>query len=131
MMIQRAWKIGKFLAAGLPAALLAIPVNYLLVTQAHIPKPAAYALVLALQVITNFFACRYFVFEQTARTSLGSQFFQFTSGILAFRVADWGLYTLLVGYFGKYFLILQIINIVVFALLKFKFSERVMEGDKD
>lgn len=126
-MIARTFKIGKFLAAGLPAALLAIPANYLLVELGHFPKPAAYAIVLGLQVVVNFFACRYFVFARTATTSLARQFVQFTSGILAFRLADWILYSLLVGYFGAYFTMLQVFNIVLFALMKFRFSERIME----
>jgi len=40
-------KVIKFGVAGLPSFLVAIPLNYLLVTRWHMAKPAAYALVLA------------------------------------------------------------------------------------
>lgn len=125
-----AFKIGKFLAAGVPSGLLALPINYLLVEALHLDKSLAYAIVLLLQVTANFFICRAFVFERTATSSLRSQFVKFMGGILAFRAADWLLYSLFVGFFGNYFLILQIINAVLFALLKFRFSERVMEGSR-
>ena len=128
--MQRVFKIGKFLAAGVPAGLVALPVNYLLVESAHLNKPTAYAIVLIFQVTVNFFICRHFVFEKTSASSVRAQFLQFMGGILAFRSADWALYSLLVGFFGNYFLILQVINAILFAWLKFRFSERVMEGER-
>jgi|GEM_PF-2641150 len=81
---HRAFKVGKFLAAGVPAGLIALPINYMLVESAHLNKPAAYAIVLLFQVAVNFFICRHFVFEKTSSASLRTQFVQFMSGILAF-----------------------------------------------
>ncbi len=127
-MKKRAFKVGKFLAAGIPAALLAIPLNYALVEFGHLPKPLAYAIVLIMQVLVNFLACRYIVFARTSKVPVHVQFIQFSLGILGFRVADWATYSLLAGYFGMYYPVLQVFNIVLFALLKFRFSERVMEG---
>ncbi len=127
-MKDRVFKVGKFLAAGIPAGVVALPVNYLLVESAHVNKPAAYAMVLVLQVTANFFICRHLIFEKTTASSVRTQFVQFMSGILAFRTADWAIYVLFVGFFGSYFLALQVFNAVLFAWLKFRFSERVMEG---
>ena len=129
-MKKRAFKVGKFLAAGVPAGLIALPINYLLVESAHLSKPAAYAIVLLFQVTVNFFICRHFVFEKTSSSPIRTQFVQFMSGILAFRTADWAVYSVFVGFFGSYFLALQVINAVLFAWLKFRFSERVMEGKR-
>lgn len=121
----------RFIAWGVPAGLLAIPLNYALVQFVHIQKPGAYAIVLIFQVALNFFICRHLVFEKTASSSLRTQFAQFVGGILTIRAADWALYSLLVGFFGNYFLVLQVINALLFAWLKFRFSERVMEGRAD
>ena len=121
-------KLGRFLAAGLPAALVAMHLNYALVELARWPKPAAYALALVMQVTINFFACRYFVFARTASASAHVQFAQFASGILGFRVLDWIIYAALVSFLGPYYLALQGFNLVLFALLKFRVTERVMEG---
>lgn len=120
-------KLGGFLAAGLPAFILAVPLNWLLVERLGWYKAFAYALVLVFQVTMNFFMCRWFVFTDRKETALGTQFIQFLSGILLFRLADWGLYFLLVSVLGFYFLAVQVTNIFIFAVLKFKFSQKVME----
>lgn len=127
---RRFFKVGRFLVAGLPGAALAIPLNYVLVERAGWAKPSAYAGVLVVQVMVNFFACRYFVFSPTARSPLHVQFTKFVAGILLFRLADWALYSALVGFFGSWYLLLQVINAAIFALAKFRFSERVMEGPR-
>lgn len=117
-----------FLVAGLPAIALAIPLNYSLVTLLQMPAPAAYAVVLVIQVTLNFFCCRWFVFKSPPGTSLWKQYGKFTGGILAFRILDWGVYVFLVQVMGWYFLLVQLLNVFVFALLKFGYSKRVMEG---
>lgn len=115
----------KFMAAGLPSFGLAVPVNYLLVSHAHLGKPLAYALVMAMQVTINFFMCRRFVFGEQGTGSLARQFGAFFTGIMAFRVADWLLYVLLVNIAGLYYLMAQILNVAVFGIAKFVFSEWV------
>ena len=115
----------KFMAVGLPAFLLAVPLNYLLVERAHFAKPLAYALVMALQVSINFFMCRAFVFERSDRRSLWVEFGSFFGGIMLFRLADWVVYVFLVNVVGLYYLAVQLVNVAVFALLKFLFSEWV------
>jgi putative flippase GtrA len=126
-LIARGYQMGGFLAAGLPAFALAIPLNWFLVDRLHWWAPSAYALALVGQVSLNFFMCRRFVFRQPKSTRLHVQFGQFMVGILFFRMADWLLYTLLVKYVGLYYLGVQVANVLVFAVLKFKFSQRVME----
>jgi len=121
-------KMGAFLASGFPAFLIAIPLNWVLVKRQGWNSAAAYALVLVIQVIINFFMCRWFVFRENKAVSLRIQFCQFVSGILFFRLADWALYTVLVSGLGLYFLAVQAANTIIFAVMKYNFSRRVMEG---
>ena len=120
-------KLIKFLLAGLPSFLVAIPVNWLLVEQLNMGKALSYACVLFMQVTINFFICRVWVFESAGRQSILVRYFQFLAGIFFFRLADWGLYTVLVSFFGLFYLGVQVFNIVIFAFLKFHFSKRVIE----
>ena len=119
--------MGRFLAAGLPSFLLAVPLNWFLVEHLQWQESIAYALVLVFQVSVNFFMCRWFVFKDRKSTALWVQFYQFTIGILFFRLADWALYTVLVRFAGLYYLAVQVANVFIFAVLKFKFSKKVME----
>ncbi len=130
-------KVVKFLAAGLPSFVLAVPLNLVLVARAGLPKAAAYAIVLLMQVSINFFLCRRFVFKGETQRSLPAQFGQFLLGISGFRLADWVLYsaavwgieryTAIPEAWGSYYVLLQFANVVLFAALKFEFSRRVME----
>jgi putative flippase GtrA len=124
---QEGKKILAFLLAGLPSFLLALPINYILVEYYKWPEILAYALVLLCQVTINFFLCRLIVFKEHNGKPLLTQFWLFFSGILGFRVADWVIYAFLVQTWGFYYLGVQMTNIVLFSLLKFKFSERVIE----
>lgn len=121
-------KLFNFLAVGIPAFLIAVPLNWFLVEKLLWPKPAAYALVLILQVTINFFACILFVFKRDQTRSLASQFAIFTSGILAVRILDWGLYSLLVKTTSIHYLIIQFSNVILFSLAKFAFARRIIEG---
>lgn len=123
-------KLFKFFVAGLPAFALAIPLNYGLVAWAALPKSAAYALVLAVQVTINFFACRYFVFDADRSTSLWKSFAVFLNGILLFRVLDWALYSVLTTKFGLPFIGVQLFNVGFFGLMKFEFFRRLFEPKK-
>lgn len=123
-------KLLKFFAAGLPSFLIAIPLNWLLVTRAGWPKPAAYAVVLALQVTINYFACRFFVFDAERGGGLWKSFAVFVNGILLFRLLDWGVYSLLTTQFDLPFIGVQLFNVALFGLLKFEFSRRVFEHQK-
>lgn len=116
----------RFVLAGLPAFVLAVPLNWALVRLAGVPKSPAYAIVLSFQVIVNFFICYYFVFEKAGERSLLSQFWQFTAGILAFRAMDWAVYSLGTSLLGVPFLVMQLVDVVVFMLLKYLFARRVM-----
>ena len=120
-------KLGGFLAAGLPSFALAVPLNWVLVERFLWHKAGAYALVLCIQVTLNFFMCRWFVFKDRYDSSLWIQYSQFVSGILFFRLADWALYMFLVSVMDFYFLAVQLANVIIFSILKFKLSQKVME----
>jgi len=125
---QTLLKLLKFLAIGIPAFLVAIPLNYLLVEKLLWHKSAAYALVLVVQVTINFFACILFVFKRDASRSMASQFAIFMSGILAARMLDWALYSFLVRVTPIHYLLIQFFNVMVFSLAKFAFARRAIEG---
>jgi len=114
----------KFGVSGLPSFLIAIPLNIFLVERVAIDKGVAYAVVITFQVTVNFFVCRYFAFNRKDTKSLWAEFGAFFSGIMIFRIADWGLYYFIVEVIGfpKYVLV-QLINVFIFAILKFLFSE--------
>jgi len=124
-------KLFKFLLVGLPAFILALPLNYYLVEKANIPIPVGYIIVLCMQVTINFFLCRRFVFDPHPDKTLFRQFWQFFSGIIVFRIADWALYTLLTGAFDLYYMGVQMANIFLFAIIKFQYSSMVMEQRKN
>lgn len=121
------FRLLRFLAAGFPAFLVALLLNWLLVSQLHWPKPLAYAVVLFAQVSVNFFACFYFVFERTAPRPTFAQFWKFLTGIALFRGADWLAYTVMVEWARVPYLAAQLVNVTLFALLKFRFSASVFE----
>jgi putative flippase GtrA len=125
---RRGFKLFKFLAAGLPSFVVAVPLNYLLVDRADLHTGVAYALVLLAQVSVNFFMCRLFVFERTAiRPPIVKEFLAFVAGMAVFRLADWVVYYVLVNQVGVSYLAVQLSNVVFFAVLKFLFAERVMK----
>jgi len=124
---ERAVRLLKFLAAGLPAFLLALPANYWLAGRLGLAKPFAYAIVLAGQVTLNFFLCRAFVFEKRGEGIL-REFGQFVAGILGFRAADWLVYVLLVDVCGLYYLAVQLGNVLVFSVPKFVFAKSVFRA---
>lgn len=124
--LHRGVKLFKFLLAGLPSFLLAVPLNYALVEWVHLAKGLAYAAVLIFQVTINFFMVRFFVFERKNPRSLLVEFGAFFAGIMLTRLADWAVYVLLVNVFGFYYLAVQLANVVIFSIVKFLFSEKVL-----
>lgn len=122
------YKLLKFLAIGIPAFLIAIPLNYFLVEKILWPKPVAYALVLVVQVTINFFACIFFVFKRDKSKRLRSQFAQFMWGILTARFFDWALYSLLTQWI-PYYTAVQLFNVLFFSLAKFSFARQAIEGN--
>lgn len=121
------YKLLRFMIAGVPTFLVALPMNWFLVDQLELPKSGTYACVLLAQTTVNFFICRWFVFREESRKPMLSRFIPFLAGVLFFRAADWGLYTLLVSFTGLWYLGVQLGNAVLFMLLKFAFVRRVME----
>jgi putative flippase GtrA len=121
-------RVAHFVAWGLPAFLIAIPLNYALVEIAGWPKPTAYVVVLCFQVAFNFFMCRRFVFKPGDHKTAGRQFMEYFAGIIGFRAGDWALYSVLVQFLPDYYIAVQLFNVFVFAFLKYWFSRRVFEG---
>jgi len=121
-------KFIRFLAAGLPSFLLAIPFNILLVELIRMPKVPAYCLVLLMQITINFFMLRKFTFSESTTSSVKRKFSLFMSGIIVFRVLDALLYAFLVQTLGLYYLIAQLLNVGLFSIAKYFYSKAVFEG---
>lgn len=119
--------LGRFLAAGVPAFVLAVPLNYMLVEGFHWPKQVAYAVVMVFQVSVNFLMCRYLVFTRTPSSNLLKQYGLFSAGILFFRVGDWCTYYVLVELVGIYYLAVQVLNAALFSFFKFSYTRRIMK----
>jgi putative flippase GtrA len=119
-----------FLLSGLPAFLVAIPLNYFLVEFLHLYKPLAYVLVLILQVSVNFLILRRFVFNTSKEDPILKQYVVFLGGIGLVRLLDLVCYTLFVEVFGFYYLGVQLANVVIFSVVKFMFSRSVLEKKK-
>jgi putative flippase GtrA len=124
--LERGVALFKFLLAGLPSFLLALPLNFVLVEWAHLNKGAAYATVITVQVSINFFMCRFFVFEKKESRSLLAEFGAFFTGIMLFRVGDWLVYVFLTSVLGFYYLAVQLVNVALFGALKFLFAEKIL-----
>lgn len=118
-------KLVRFWLAGLPAFAAAVPLNIFLVSYAHWPKPVAYIVVLFCQITVNFFLCRRYVFVSAPGESIRAQYAEFLGGIGMFRLLDWLTYTAVVELLGINYVAVQAMNVVVFSLLKYKFSEQV------
>lgn len=127
--LQRGVKWFQFMASGLPSFLLALVLNYVLVSKEHWNKSLTYGLLLVLQVTINFFLCRRWVFERRDTRTLWKEFGAFFTGIMAFRCGDWLVYTLLTLVIPHYYLAVQCGNVAIFGVLKFLFSERLFKRD--
>lgn len=126
MNLERARKLLLFLAFGLPAFALAVPGNYLLVERIHLHKSLAYALMLLMQVSINYLMCRFLVFKRKDAKPWFREFIAFFAGIALIRLLDWAFYVFLVHTIGVYYLIAQLVNVALFAIVKFLFSEKIM-----
>ena len=123
-------KLFRFLLAGLPAFGVALFLNYALVKWLNMAKPAAYVVVLFVQIVINYFACRYLVFAVNPSLNLWRSFVAFFNGVILFRIADWGVYVLLTSWLGLPYLAVQLFNVALFSVLKFEFSRGVFEREK-
>lgn len=101
----------------------AVALNYLLVHKAGVPAFFAYGPVLLIQMFINYSIVRFFVFRDQAATGpFWSHFFRFLLGSLLIRGVDWILYGILTAA-GLYFLLAQALNVVIFALLRFRYVQ--------
>lgn len=109
----------RFLLAGLPSALLALPLNMALVELAHWPKSYAYGAVLVFQVSLNYFFCRRFVFLRLPGSSEALAFSGFSLVVGFFRLLDWAAYTFCVSRLDLWYGWMQILNMAVFSVAKY------------
>lgn len=123
-------KLVRFLLAGLPAFVVAVPLNIYLVEELGWNKWIAYAHVLVLQVTINFFASILFVFNRNKERPLSVQFVEFFVIVGSVRLLDWAVYVGWTGLLGMHYIAAQLVNVIVFALVKFVLVKRVIEDGR-
>ena len=116
----------QFLIAGIPSASLAIPLNILLVEVGKINKPFSYAIVIFLQILLNFCFINKYVFKNKKNKIIILSFLKFFFGILIFRILDWYIYIQLLSLFPNIYVIIQLVNIAIFSMLKFKYTKFIL-----
>ena len=113
-------KYYKFLLSGLPAFIIAIPVNYFLVEWLYFSKASSYLFVIVFQVIMNFLiSIRMVFFERGGYSFLN--FIIFFAIVIAIRLVDWAAYSYIVQETNLYFLFIQAFNAIIFSFLKYFF----------
>ena len=113
----------KFLLAGLPSASFAIPLNILLVEVGKVNKPFSYAIVIFFQILLNFSFINKYVFKNKKDNLIIISFLKFFFGILIFRILDWFMYIQLLSLFPNIYIIIQVVNIAIFSIIKFKYTK--------
>ena len=116
----------KFLLAGLPSACLAIPLNIVLVEAGKLNKPFSYFIVMFFQIILNFCFINKFVFKKKKHQNIIVSFLKFFGGIVIFRISDWLIYIKLISLFPNIYVIIQVLNIAIFSIMKFRFSKYML-----
>ncbi|MCP4978397.1 MAG: hypothetical protein GY931_19800 [Maribacter sp.] len=120
-------KFFKFLLSGLPSFIVAIALNYILVSFFDMYKSMAYVIVLIMQVSINFFIVRRFVFHKKGYDNIFSEYYKFFIGIAFFRFLDWALYSIVVSLTPINYLIVQLGNVFIFSIAKFLYSKKILE----
>ena len=117
-------KFIKFLLAGLPSALLAIPLNIILVEIGEVNKTISYGFVIFLQILVNFIFINNYVFKY--KNNRFTSFIKFFFGIVIFRAFDLIIYSQLINLFPKLYILIQLSNIAIFSMIKFKYSKFIL-----
>ena len=120
-------KFAKFLFLGLPAFLIAIPLNYFFVEIIELEKILSYFLVMVFQVILNFLiTIKFIFFKRGGYTQFN--FLVFLSIVLSVRFFDWYLYGLLIKSLDFHFIIIQITNVGFFSYIKFILLKKYLKA---
>lgn len=109
----------QFGLAGLPAFLIAIPLNIFLVQYAHWPKPVAYVPVIWLQFTAGFLMNHYLVFKTAGKIPFWRAYFQFAASMGIIRIFDWSAYTAATVWAHVPFVLAQICCSGVFLVIKY------------
>jgi putative flippase GtrA len=85
----------KFVGYGVVSYALAAGSTTLLVKGLHLDRRLAYAIAQVAVLCVNFFVSKYFIFEPSRRRNPFVQFLLFVAVNAGFRLADWGIFSLL------------------------------------
>jgi len=131
-LIKTSYKFLIFMLAGLPGFAAAIFLNAFLVEYVKLSVPITYFFVLVIQTIINFLFCGKFAFNRKSKDFVKlNVFFKFLSAIVVFRILNWLTYYAMVNFLFVYYLEAQIINVILFSILKYLVFKRVFETKDD
>lgn len=116
----------RFFVFGLVVVGWGFGFNIFLIELLHLYRPAAYALVIASQMLIGFLLNRYCVFDGSGAPFI-SQFLKYLSALALFRGVDWGLYSVQVELFSIPYLLAQTANTVFIFLSKFFLYKRIFQ----
>lgn len=119
----------KFLLLGLPGYVIAVLLNISLTANSGLSLPSIYAVVLLIQVSTNYIFLSLFLFPSDrieTVASLLSNYFSFLLSISLFRSLEWIMYSILVLNFPQSFIFIQTICIAGFSLSKYLVSKKIL-----
>jgi putative flippase GtrA len=108
----------KFILSGLPSFILALPLNYFLVTAINIDHEISYAIVILFQVAINYVLSMLFVFDVENVIS-ATNLIHFVVVVGIFRLVDWWLYVFFINYTDLYFLFIQFQNVLILSVVKY------------
>jgi len=114
----------KYMSGGIPAFLMAIALNWLLVDKLHIHVLLAYVFVLTFQIMVNFLICHYLVFNKKSKPTL-KLLGEFSFYVLFFQGLTWITYAIMVKWLSIYYILAQLINIGVLSIFKFIWASRI------
>ena len=117
----------KFLLAGIPSASLAIPLNIFLVEVEKVNKPFSYAIIIFFQIVLNFCFINKYVFKNKKNQLVILSFLKFLFGIILFRILDWFIYVQFLNLLPNNYVIIQLINIAIFSMIKFKYTKLILK----
>jgi len=121
-------RVSLFLIYGIPGLLAGVAANATMVKVLNTNYALAYALALFVQVTVNFVVLRQTLFKKRKHNSVVRSYLLFLAGISGFRIVDWLLYLFFVDRLGWNFVLAQIFNAGLFAILKFKYSKKAFSG---
>ena len=87
-------------------------------------KTFSYGIVILLQIMVNYIFIKNYVFNY--KNNRYTYFMKFFFGIIIFRFMDLIIYSQLINLFPKFYIFIQLTNIAIFSVIKFKYTKYIL-----